>query len=93
MKKLLIILSIISFYSCTKCANCARTWITETYNITNGVENDRVTQPLTEVEYFDVCGSSEIKNAEKAAAIITSQVIGGTTYYTSKKSTCNCTTN
>ena len=92
MKKLLIILSIASLYACTKCVNCKRTWTTETYNVTNGVTSDYYLSPVKEEEYFNVCGSDEVKNAEQPTTILTTMVDGEVIHYIRKKSTCNCTT-
>ena len=92
MKKLFIILSIASLYGCTKCVNCTRTWTSETYSVTNGITSDYYLSTAREVEYFNVCGSAEIKNAEMPTTTLTSQVTGETTYYNRRKSTCNCTT-
>mgnify|MGYP003646701689 CR=1 FL=1 len=94
MKTLLIILAITSMTACTKCVNCTRTWTTELYQDSAGVQINYYLRPIKEYEYFDVCGSSEIKNAEYPTTTITSQLGNdGTIYISRRTSTCNCTTN
>jgi hypothetical protein len=94
MKKLLIILSIVSLYACKKCAMC-------TYNVRyRSVEvskpNGEITKDsigdVSQTYYEDICGSAEIKNAEvKKEEKLQTIDLGSFILTTYKITECNCT--
>ncbi len=92
MKTVLLLVAIVSLNACTKCFNCTRTWTTETYQDSAGVQLNYVLSTAKDVEYFNVCGNDEVNNAEYPITELVSQVIDGKTYYKRRISTCNCST-
>lgn len=87
-----LIVSVLS--SCTKCAECTRTYTLETY--TQHPDGSRSGESFSNdysVEQFDICGSSDIKNAERPVVQRFEQPIGnGDIVVSIITGNCNCTT-
>lgn len=87
MKKLLLIIIPLIFFSCSKeCKQCTRTWTYHSYskNGSGDIFNVRDTDGGTET--FEVCGDLEIENAEKT--IKTNTVSG--LQHVEGTGTCSC---
>lgn len=87
--KPILFIIILTLYSCTKCANCTRTWTYITYQIGNSGNYYTAGTTTGSTEKFDVCGSTEINNAEKT---ITTHTQLNSTSYVDGSGKCNCTT-
>ena len=85
---------VLSLISCTKCGECTRHYSSESYTETPdgqhlnvSINNDYM------VETFDVCGSQDIKNAEKQTVQTFRQPTdNGNVFVSIVTGTCNCTT-
>lgn len=95
MRNILLIIFIVGIYGCKKCADCKTiyTYNTKQYGL-NGelIQEYDSYDPKNEVNELEVCGSSEIKDAEQQtfeyqydtlpSSIVITKKIGATTCIT-----------
>jgi hypothetical protein len=94
MRNILLIIFIVGIYGCKKCADCTTTYVTETKEIdaSNGNIIHEYTIPDDSPSTQEICGTQEIKDAEKGVTSVTIDSIGGLIVKKTKIGTCTCIT-